>query len=84
MPEEELVSTTTRHDREAVEAVLLDAAERIGDGEITISDDERSCSVAVPNTVELRREIERHVDPGTGRETMELEFIVSWTEEATD
>ena len=81
MPEEQLFKTENRLPRAEVAEALLDAAEQVESGSVTLESDTDSREVAVPETTRFEVELERLTDSETGEQRYELEYEVRWTRE---
>ncbi len=81
MPEEELFKTETQLPRTEIAEALLDAAEQVESGSVSLESDTASQEVTVPEDPRFEVELERLTDSETGEQRYELEYEIRWTRE---
>jgi len=79
MPEEELFKTESPRTRAAIAEALVEAAEQLETGTVTLRGPTQEYEVDVPAEPTFETELERLTDSETGEQRYELEFEVRWT-----
>lgn len=79
MPEEQLFKTEASTKRSEIAQMLVDAADQIESGTVTLESTDQEASVSIPDEPRFEVELERLTDAETGEQRYELEYEVRWT-----
>lgn len=79
MPEEQLFKTEASTKRSEIAQMLVDAADQIESGTVTLESTDQEASVSIPDEPRFEVELERLTDSETGEQRYELEYEVRWT-----
>ncbi|MFC4451124.1 amphi-Trp domain-containing protein [Halorussus aquaticus] len=79
MPEEQLFKTENLQTRSEIAKTLIDAAEQIEVGSVTLEGTEQEHTVEIPDEPTFEVELERLTDSETGEQQYELEYELAWT-----